>query len=70
MVKLDVLIIRIAFAALLAAMGFLLNPLAQTTHFDASRPMRQVLSAVLGAVIAAFTAMAPGVLPFRAMCHS
>ena len=54
MVKLDVLIIRIAFAALLAAMGFLLNPLAQTTHFDASRPMRQVLSALLGAVIAAF----------------
>jgi len=53
-VKLDVLIIRIAFAALLAAMGFLLNPLAQTTHFDASRPMRQVLSALLGAVIAAF----------------
>ena len=54
MVKLDVLIIRIAFAALLAAMGFLLNPLAQTTHFNASRPMRQVLSALLGAVIAAF----------------
>jgi len=53
-VKLDVLIIRIAFAALLAAMGFLLNPLAQTTHFNASRPMRQVLSALLGAVIAAF----------------
>lgn len=51
--KFDVLIIRIAFVVILAAVGYLLNPLAQTTHLDASREMRQLISAVLGACIAA-----------------
>ena len=54
--KLDVLIIRIGFVLLLALMGYLLNPLAKTTHlpgvFDEN--MRQTFSAVFGAVIAAF----------------
>jgi len=50
--KLDILIIRISFVLLLAAMGYLLNPLAQTTHIDGSRELRQILSAVIGAVIA------------------
>ncbi len=51
--KLDVLIIRIAFVLLLAAMGYLLNPLAQTSHLSESfsRGERQVISAILGAVI-------------------
>ena len=52
--KLDVLVIRIGFVALLALVGFLLNPLARTAHFDASRGARQALSAVLGALIAVF----------------
>src|SRR6476620_6819894 len=50
--KHDVLIIRIGFVVLLAAVGYLLNPLSQTTHIDASRPTRQLLSALLGALIA------------------
>jgi uncharacterized protein YacL len=50
--KLDILIIRISFVLLLAAMGYLLNPLAQTTHIDGSRELRQILSALIGAVIA------------------
>ena len=50
--KFDVLIIRISFVVILAAVGYLLNPLAQTTHLDASREMRQLISAVLGACIA------------------
>ncbi len=53
--KLDVLIIRIGFVLLLAAMGYLLNPLAQTSHLPETlgRSGRQLVSAVLGAVIAA-----------------
>src|SRR3982751_1297951 len=50
--KHDVLIIRIGFVPLLAAVGYLLNPLAQTSHIDAGRETRQILSAVLGALIA------------------
>ncbi len=51
--KLDVLIIRIAFVLLLGAMGYLLNPLAQTSHLSESfsRGERQVISAVLGTII-------------------
>jgi uncharacterized protein YacL len=52
--KLDILIIRISFVLLLALMGYLLNPLAQTTHIDGSRETRQILSAVIGIVIAVF----------------
>jgi len=52
--KLDVLIIRIVFIGILAATGFLLNPLAQTTHIEGSRGFRQVISAILGALVAAF----------------
>ncbi len=53
--KLDVLIIRIGFAILLALMGYLLNPLAQTTHLPETlgRGSRQFISAGLGIVIAA-----------------
>ncbi|MGI8786770.1 MAG: PIN/TRAM domain-containing protein [Pyrinomonadaceae bacterium] len=54
--KLDVLIIRIGFVLLLALMGYLLNPLAQTTHlpktFDVDT--RQFISAGFGAIIALF----------------
>ena len=51
--KLDVLIIRIAFVLLLAAMGYLLNPLGQTSHLPESfnREERQIFSAILGAII-------------------
>ncbi|MEO8647872.1 MAG: TRAM domain-containing protein [Acidobacteriota bacterium] len=52
--KFDVLIIRVGFILLLAAMGFLLNPLAQTSHFEGSKLSRQVVSAILGALIAFF----------------
>ncbi|MGH9947312.1 MAG: PIN/TRAM domain-containing protein [Pyrinomonadaceae bacterium] len=52
--KWDVLIIRIAFIVLLAAVGYILNPIAQTTHFDATRPVRQLISAAIGALAAAF----------------
>jgi uncharacterized protein YacL len=46
--KLDVLIIRISFVLLLALMGYLINPLAVTTHLgDASRETRQILSALI-----------------------
>ena len=53
--KLDVLIIRIGFAILLALMGYLLNPLAQTAHLPETlgRGSRQFISAGLGIVIAA-----------------
>src|SRR5687767_7671553 len=54
--KLDVLIIRLSFVAMLAAVGYLLNPLANTAHLDlapASRE-RQLISAVLGALVALF----------------
>ena len=46
LMKHDVLIIRIGFVVLLAAVGYLLNPLSQTTHFDATRPTRQLFSAI------------------------
>src|SRR5688500_14806240 len=54
--KLDVLIIRLSFVAMLAAVGYLLNPLANTAHLDlapASKE-RQFISAVLGALVALF----------------
>lgn len=50
--KFDVIIIRIAFVILLAAVGYLLNPLAQTRHLEASIDARQVISAGLGAFVA------------------
>src|SRR5215203_2696386 len=50
--KWDVLIIRLFFVAMLAAVGFLLNPLAQTTHLTSGFRERQVTSAVLGAMVA------------------
>ena len=50
--KLDVLIIRLAFIGLLAVVGFLLNPLAFTTWLgDLDFTTRKVASAGLGAVI-------------------
>jgi len=54
--KWDVLIIRIAFVALLAAVGYLLNPLANTTHLDLAPAAkeRQLISALLGAFVALF----------------
>lgn len=52
--KLDVLIIRISFVMLLALMGYLLNPLAKTTHLEASFETRQILSALIGIIFAAF----------------
>ena len=53
--KLDVLIIRAGFIVLLASVGYLLNPLAQTTHLPETfgRDSRQIVSALLGAFIAA-----------------
>lgn len=51
--KLDVLIIRISFILLLALMGFLLNPLADSQSLGELTVLsRRVISAVLGAVIA------------------
>ncbi len=52
--KLDVLIIRIGFIVLLALIGYLLNPLAQTTHLSESfsREGRQIISAIFGVIIA------------------
>lgn len=52
----DVLFIRVAFIALLAMVGFLLNPLADTHRLDdiASESMRRFISAGLGVVVAAF----------------
>jgi uncharacterized protein YacL len=50
--KWDVLIIRVAFVLLLAAVGYFLNPVSQTSHIDATRPQRQIISAFVGAVIA------------------
>jgi uncharacterized protein YacL len=53
--KSDVLIIRIAFIVLLALVGYLLNPLETTTHLPVTtRETRQLVSAVLGIVVAAF----------------
>jgi uncharacterized protein YacL len=50
--KSDVLIIRIGFILLLALMGFLLNPLAETSYLQDFDGARRALSAALGAVIA------------------
>ncbi|MDM7924177.1 MAG: TRAM domain-containing protein [Pyrinomonadaceae bacterium] len=53
--KLDVLIIRLAFVGLLAGVGFLLNPLAHTTKLGAMDEWsRRIVSAVVGAIIASF----------------
>ncbi len=52
--KLDVLIIRIAFLGLLALVGFLLNPLAHTQRLDPiGDPTRRYISAALAAIFAA-----------------
>lgn len=55
--KVDILIIRIAFTLLLTLGGFFLNPLARSSHLTAmvgenNLLAKQILSAVLGAVIA------------------
>ncbi len=54
--KLDVIIIRIIFILLLALMGYLLNPLSQTTHLSEAlgRGARQFISAIFGIIIALF----------------
>ncbi|HEV8592118.1 MAG TPA: TRAM domain-containing protein [Pyrinomonadaceae bacterium] len=52
--KLDILLIRISFVVMLAAVGYLLNPLAQTTHIDASIGTKKIISAILGAFVAGF----------------
>lgn len=52
--KLDVLIIRLAFVGLLAGFGFLLNPAAHTNKFgEMDEWSRRILSAVIGAIVAA-----------------
>jgi uncharacterized protein YacL len=53
--KLDVLIIRIGFVVLLALVGYLLNPLAPTTHLPETfdRGTRQFISGIFAALIAA-----------------
>src|SRR5690606_24485532 len=51
--KWDVLIIRIGFVALLAAVGFLLNPFAHTTKLgDVDVTTRRIISAVVGMALA------------------
>ncbi|MFL6466595.1 MAG: PIN/TRAM domain-containing protein [Pyrinomonadaceae bacterium] len=50
--KWDVLLIRTSFVILLAAVGYFLNPVSQTAHIDASRPTRQIISAIIGAIFA------------------
>ena len=52
--KWDVLIIRLFFVVMLAAVGYLLNPLAQTTHLSSGFRERQWTSAVVGAFVALF----------------
>ncbi len=52
--KSDVLITRIGFIALLATVGYLLNPLEKTEHFEASLQARHYVSAILGAAVAVF----------------
>lgn len=53
--KLDVLIIRLAFVGLLAGVGFLLNPLAHTTKLgEMDEWSRRYVSAIVGAIIAGF----------------
>lgn len=50
--KLDILIIRISFVLLLALMGFLLNPLAESSYLqDFGWTERRVFSAFLGVII-------------------
>jgi len=53
--KPDVIIIRIGFVVLLALIGYLLNPLARTTHLPEtfSRETRQITSAIFAVFIAA-----------------
>src|SRR5436190_21156807 len=50
--KWDVLLIRTSFVILLAAVGYFLNPVSQTAHIEASRPTRQIISAIIGAIFA------------------
>jgi uncharacterized protein YacL len=54
--KLDVLIIRIGFVVLLALVGYLLNPLARTTHLPETfgRGGRQFVSGIFAVLIAFF----------------
>jgi len=53
--KWDVIIIRFSFVAVLAAVGYLLNPLANTSHLNPLEPgQRQLISAVLGVLFAGF----------------
>lgn len=53
--KLDVLIIRLAFIGLLAGFGFLLNPAAHTNKLgDMDEWTRRIVSAFIGTVIAIF----------------
>ena len=52
--KLDILIIRIGFVALLALMGFLLNPLNSARYGDFGESSSRLISAFLGIVIAVF----------------
>jgi Integral membrane protein (PIN domain superfamily) len=52
--KFDVLIIRISFLALLAVVGYLLNPFSHTQHLGAmDESMRRIVSGVLGIFVAA-----------------
>src|ERR1043165_8241407 len=52
--KWDILIIRVGFVGLLAAIGFLLDPLAQTHRLDgiADASARRFISAGLGVLVA------------------
>lgn len=51
--KLDVLVIRLAFVAVLAIVGFLLNPLAHSIRLDPiDEPTRRFISAAIGILIA------------------
>ena len=53
--KWDVIIIRFSFVTVLAAVGYLLNPLANTSHLNPLEPgQRQLISAVLGVLFAGF----------------
>lgn len=56
--KLDILIIRISFVALLILLGFLINPFEHTQRFGFDKitdpSMRHYLSALLGGIIALF----------------
>ena len=58
LMKLDILIIRIGFVALLILLGFLINPFERTQRFGfdkiAEPSVRHYLSALLGGIIALF----------------